>query len=63
MALWRVVWGVPHGGAAWGLIMQHCCGIAAEVTSLNIGGCVLVTDEALRAESNCTALTSLNLSG
>jgi hypothetical protein len=25
---WRV-WGVRHGGAAWGLVMQHC-GIAAE---------------------------------
>jgi hypothetical protein len=27
------VWGVRHGGAAWGLVMQHC-GIAAEVTRL-----------------------------
>jgi hypothetical protein len=27
------VWGVRHGGAAWGLVMQHC-GIAAGVTRL-----------------------------
>ena len=27
------VWGARHGGAAWGLVMQHC-GIAAAVTRL-----------------------------
>jgi hypothetical protein len=27
------VWGVRHGGTAWGLVMQHC-GIAAGVTQL-----------------------------
>ena len=27
------VWGVRHGGAAWGLVMQHC-DIAAGVTRL-----------------------------
>jgi hypothetical protein len=27
------VWGVRHGGAAWGLVMQHC-GVAAGVTRL-----------------------------
>ena len=33
---WRVVrgvWGVQHGGVAWGLVMQHC-GIATEGTRL-----------------------------
>jgi hypothetical protein len=27
------VWGARHGGASWGLVMQHC-GIAAGVTRL-----------------------------
>jgi aspartate aminotransferase-like enzyme len=30
---WRVMRGVRHGGAAWGLVMQYC-GIAAAVTWL-----------------------------
>jgi hypothetical protein len=33
----RRVWGVRHGGAAWGLVMQYC-GIAAGVTRRWLGG-------------------------